>query len=46
MEEIKVEEIHEILKTTLTLIQYVELLELMLKDCGLLTVQDECKSSR
>ena len=46
MEEIKVEEIHEILKTILTLIQYVKLLELMLKDCELFTVQDDDKSSR
>ena len=46
MEEIKVEEIHEILKTILTPIQYVKLLELMLKDCELFTVQDDGKSSR
>mgnify|MGYP006949997869 CR=1 FL=1 len=46
MEKIKVEEIHKILKTILTPIQYVKLLELMLKDCELFTVQDEGKSSR
>lgn len=33
MEEIKVEEINEILKTILTPIQYIKLLELMIKEC-------------
>jgi len=33
MEEIKVEEINEMLKNILTLGQYVELLQLMIKEC-------------
>ena len=33
MEEIKVEEINEMLKNTLTLGQYIKLLELMIKEC-------------
>ena len=33
MKEIKVEEINEMLKNMLTLGQYVELLQLMIKEC-------------
>ncbi len=36
MKEIKVEEINEMLKNRLTLGQYVELLQLMIKECKIL----------
>ena len=40
VKEIKVEEINEILKNMLTLGQYVELLQLMIKECEILMDDD------
>lgn len=40
MEEIKVEEINEMLKNILTLGQYVELLQLMIKECEIFMDND------